>query len=145
MPEAAQKSFRELQSYLCSELVVAYPRENRPYALIKDAATGDAENPGGLGAILTQVMLQGEHQVIAYASRKLQKHEKNYTPYLLEMQAAIWGMEHFSMYLPTGPTLHSVHRSQAVRETRSEAHKDFEPIARSNADLRFQNHLQKMK
>ncbi|MFM9147862.1 MAG: 3-oxoacyl-[acyl-carrier-protein] synthase III C-terminal domain-containing protein, partial [Verrucomicrobiota bacterium] len=27
--------------------------------------------------------------------RKLQKHEKNYTPYLLEMQAAIWGMDRF--------------------------------------------------
>ena len=26
-------------------------------------------------------------------------HEKNYTPFLLEMQAAIWGMDHFSTYL----------------------------------------------
>jgi hypothetical protein len=25
----------------------------------------------------------------------LQKYECNYTPFLLEMQAAIWGMDHF--------------------------------------------------
>ena len=37
--------------------------------------------------------------VIAYASRKLQKHEKNYTAFLLEMQAALWGMDHFDTYL----------------------------------------------
>jgi hypothetical protein len=80
MPEVAYKSFRELQSYLCSEPVIAYPRDNRPYALITDAATGDAEHPGRLGAILNQVTPQGEHQVIAFAIRKLQKHQKNYTP-----------------------------------------------------------------
>jgi hypothetical protein len=37
--------------------------------------------------------------VSAYANWKLQKHEKNYTPFLLEMQATIWAMEHFSTYL----------------------------------------------
>ncbi len=46
-----------------------------------------------------QVKKNGEHCVIAYASQKLQKHECNYTPFLLEMQAAIWDMEHFSTYL----------------------------------------------
>jgi len=37
--------------------------------------------------------------VIAYASRNLQKYEKNYTPFLLEMQAAIFGMETFEVHL----------------------------------------------
>jgi hypothetical protein len=46
-----------------------------------------------------QIDKTGQHGVIAYASRKLQKHECNYTPFLLEMQAAIWGMDHFSTYL----------------------------------------------
>jgi len=93
------KAFKELQSYLCSEPVVDYPRRDRTYALITDASLGDDKKPGGLGAILTQIKPDGEHCVIAYASRKLQKHEKNYTPYLLEMQAAIWGMEHFNTHL----------------------------------------------
>jgi hypothetical protein len=41
----------------------------------------------------------GEHHAIAYASRKLLTHERNYTPFLLEMQAAIWGMNHFDTHL----------------------------------------------
>ena len=99
MPDAALTAFRELQAILCSEPVVDYPRRDRPYSLITDAALGDEKNEGGLGAILTQQNEKGEHCVIAYASRKLQKHEKNYTPFLLEMQAAIWAMDHFSTYL----------------------------------------------
>ena len=99
MPPESLKAFRELQTCLCSEPVVDYPRRDRPYALITDAALGDEKHPGGLGAILTQIKPNGEHCVIAYASRKLQKHERNYTPFLLEMQAAIWGMEHFSTNL----------------------------------------------
>lgn len=99
LPPEALQAFRELQTSLCSEPVVDYPRRDRPYALITDAALGDDSHPGGLGAILTQLNSAGEHCVIAYASRKLQKHEKNYTPFLLEMQAAIWGMDHFSTYL----------------------------------------------
>jgi len=99
LPPDALKAFQELQTYLCSEPIVDYPRRNRPYALIVDASLGDDKKPGGLGAILTQINTNGEHCVIAYASRKLQKHECNYTPFLLEMQAAIWGMEHFNTYL----------------------------------------------
>ena len=99
LPPEALKAFRELQSYLTSDPVVAYPKRDRPYALITDACLGDNLKPGGLGAILTQVDPQGNHQVIAYASRKLQKHESNYTPFLLEMQAALWGMDHFGTYL----------------------------------------------
>jgi hypothetical protein len=91
--------------------VVDYPRRDRPYALITDASLGDEKKPGGLGAILTQLNQQGEHCVIAYASRKLQKHERNYTPFLLKMQAAIWGMEHFETYLRDRKfTLYTDHR-----------------------------------
>ena len=38
MSKLALKAFRELQSYLCSEPVVAYPRRDRTYALITDAS-----------------------------------------------------------------------------------------------------------
>jgi hypothetical protein len=78
---------------------VDYPHSNRPYALIVDTSLGDDKKPGGLGAILTQINPDGQHCVIAYTSWKLQKHECNYMPFLLEMQAAIWGMDHFSTYL----------------------------------------------
>ncbi len=34
---------------------MSFPKADRQYVLITDAATGTAETPGGLGAILTQV------------------------------------------------------------------------------------------
>jgi hypothetical protein len=94
LPPDALTAFLELQTYLCSELIVDYPRNNLPYALM-----GDDKKLGGFGAILMQIDNTGQHCVITYASRKLQKHECNYTPFLLEMQAAIWGMDHFLTYL----------------------------------------------
>jgi hypothetical protein len=99
LPEHALRAFRHLQSLLCSQPVLAYPRADRQYALITDASFRDEHTAGGLGAILTQIDNQGKFYVIAYASRKLQKHEKNYTPFLLEMQAAIFGMETFEVHL----------------------------------------------
>jgi hypothetical protein len=99
LPSDALTAFQELQTYLCSEPGVDYPRLDRPYVLIADTSLGDDKKLGGLGAILTQINKNGEHCVIAFASRKLQKHERNFTPFLLEMQAAIWDMEHFATYL----------------------------------------------
>jgi len=99
LPPEALKAFQELKSALTSSPIVAFPRKDKQYALITDAATGDANQPGGMGAILTQVDRDGKFNVIAYASRKLVKHEINYTPFLLEMHAAVWGMEHFSHHL----------------------------------------------
>ncbi len=99
LPEGALRAFRHLQTLLCSQPVLAYPRSDQDYALITDASFGDENTSGGLGAILTQMDKEGRFYVIAYASRKLQKYEKNYTPFLLEMQAAIFGMETFEVHL----------------------------------------------
>ncbi len=99
LPPDALKAFQELQAYLCSEPIANYPRSDWPYGLIVDASLGDDKKPSGIGTILTQINPSGEHCVITYASQKLQKHECNYTPFLLGMQAAIWGMEHFGTYL----------------------------------------------
>jgi hypothetical protein len=100
LPPSALRAFNELRSALCSEPVVNYLRKNRPYALIVDAATGSVGNEGGLGSVLCQADDNGKLHVIAYASRALSKHEKkNYTPFLAEMTACCWGIEHFSVYL----------------------------------------------
>ena len=42
---------------------------------------------------------EGQERVIAYASRSLRDHEKNYSAFLLEMAAAVFGIEHFDTYL----------------------------------------------
>jgi hypothetical protein len=99
LPEAAMNAFMSLRKQLISEPVMAFPRVDRQYALITDAATGTADTPGGLGAILTQVDKDGKFYAISFASRQLKDHEKNYSPFLLEAAAAVWGMDHFNEYL----------------------------------------------
>ena len=99
MPFDCLKAFNSLKEALCSEPVVGYPRQNRPYSLIVDACTGNDQNPGGMGAILCQTDQNGKPVVISFASKQLAKHEKNYTPFLVEMAAMVWGMEHFDTYL----------------------------------------------
>ena len=92
-------AFETLKKTLCSEPVMAYPRSDRTYALLVDAATGTSEKPGGIGAILTQIDDQNNFHAISYASRQLVTHEKNYSPFLLEMQGAVWGMDYFQEHL----------------------------------------------
>ncbi len=99
LPEKALKAFYILQKQLTSEPVMAFPKSDRQYALITDVATGTADTPGGLGAILTQVDKDGNFHAISFASRQLKDHEINYSPFLLEAAAAVWGMDFFNEYL----------------------------------------------
>jgi hypothetical protein len=78
---------------------MAFMKADRQYALITDASTGTADTPGGLGAILTQVDKEGNFHAISFASRQLKDHEMNYSPFLLEASAAVWGMNFFNEYL----------------------------------------------
>jgi len=64
-----------------------------------DSATGMVEMPRGLGTILTQVDKDGKFYAISFNARQLTDHEKNYSPFLLEEAAAVWGMDHFNEYL----------------------------------------------
>jgi RNase H-like domain found in reverse transcriptase len=82
-----------------SEPVMAFPKSDRQYALITDMATRTVDTPGGLGAILTQVDKDGNFHAISFASRQLKDHEMNYSPFLLEAAAAVWGMDFFNEYL----------------------------------------------
>jgi RNase H-like domain found in reverse transcriptase len=97
--------------------MVDYLRRNKSYALIIDASLGGDKKPWVLGAISTQINPDGQHCVIAYASRKLQRHECNYTPILLEMQATIWRTDHFGTYL-LGKN-YTDNRPQASRKIRN--------------------------
>ncbi len=91
LPEKALKAFYILQKQLTSEPVMAFPKSDQQYALITDAATETADTPGNLLAILTQVD--------AFSSRQLKDHEMNYSPFILEAAAAVWGMDFFNEYL----------------------------------------------
>jgi hypothetical protein len=46
-----------------------------------------------------QVDKDGKFYAISFASLQLKDHANNYSPFLLEAAAAIWGMDHFNEYL----------------------------------------------
>lgn len=56
-------------------------------------------SPVGLGAILTQVSVNQDRNVIAYASRSLTDCESRYSQTEREGLATVWGVEHFHLYL----------------------------------------------
>ena len=103
LPPLAKKAFLKLKQLLISAPILAYPQLNRPFILATDASTGDVNNPGGLGAVLSQIHDDGIERVVAYASRSLKTHEKNYSAFLLELAAASWGIDHFDVYLKGKP------------------------------------------
>ena len=86
------EAFLTLKHALCSEPIVDYPGKDRQYSLIVDACTGNDKDMGGMGAVLCQTDQKGNEKVIAYASKQLAKHVKNYTLFLLEMAAMTWAM-----------------------------------------------------
>ena len=88
LPPDAMQSFINMKQALSSGPVVGYSRPGGQYILTVDAATT------GLGAILTQATAT-EEVVISYWSRTLRDHERNYTPYMLEMTAVCSALEHF--------------------------------------------------
>ena len=101
LPPDALAAFERLRHEVSSRPVMAYPRREGRFHLYVDAALGDSKNEGGLGAVLLQDQPNGLQRPIAYASRRLQTHERNYPAFLAEMQAACYGMEEFH-HLLTG-------------------------------------------
>ena len=92
IPEDAKQSFNNLKTALCTAPVIGFSKSGGQYILTVDAATT------GLGAILSQ-QFEGKEKIISYWSRTIREHEKNYTPYMLEMTAVCSALEHFHEYL----------------------------------------------
>jgi hypothetical protein len=107
----ASRAFLRLREEIASRQVMAYPNATRQYHLFVNAALGDENNLGGLGAVLMQDQEAGLRKPVAYASRRLDKHERNYPVFLAEMQAAVFGMEQFHHFLIRGRfALYTDHR-----------------------------------
>jgi len=90
--EQAQQSFERLQSALISAPVLINPDWNLPFELHTDASKT------GLGAVLSQ-RINGEERVVAFASKSLNKAQKNYTTSDQECLAIVWGIRNFRTYL----------------------------------------------
>ena len=92
---SCQAAFEKLKELLITRPILAFPNFELPFILETDASGV------GLGAVLSQQ--QGSEPTscrpIAYASRTLQKHERNYGISELEALAVVWATKHFHAYL----------------------------------------------
>ena len=88
-----EKAFCELKHCLTHPPILAYPdfREtSSQFVLDTDASSG---------AVLSQRQVDGTERVVAYGSRALHRHERNYCATRLEMLALVDFIDHFRYYL----------------------------------------------
>lgn len=88
----AENAFNTLKSALQSAPVLNCPDFSLPFTLHTDASNT------GIGGVLTQEFTDGEHPV-AYYSRSLNKHEKNYGITEKELLAVLDSIYHFRGYI----------------------------------------------
>ncbi len=91
-----EDEMNDIKDALTKGPVMVYPDWNKKFILSTDASYQ------GLGATLSQMGPGGE-QVIAYASRSLNSHEKNYGVTKLEALGVVWAVELFKVYLQDHP------------------------------------------
>ncbi|CAL9002196.1 unnamed protein product [Prunus brigantina] len=86
--DECEKSFTELKTRLTTAPVLALPDDSGNFVIYSDASQQ------GLGCVLMQ-----HGKVIAYASRKLKKHELNYPVHDLELAAVVFALKIWRHYL----------------------------------------------
>ncbi|GKD38213.1 putative reverse transcriptase domain-containing protein [Tanacetum coccineum] len=86
--EKAEAAFQLLKQKLCSAPILALPEGSEKFMVYCDASHK------GLGTILMQ-----KENVIAYASRQLKVHEKNYTTHDLELAAVVFALKMWRHYM----------------------------------------------
>ena len=59
LPQDAMRAFKAIKNYICTEPILSYPRDDVEFHLFVDAALGDENNEGGLGACLMQATPDG--------------------------------------------------------------------------------------
>ncbi|GKA02804.1 putative reverse transcriptase domain-containing protein [Tanacetum coccineum] len=96
-----EAAFQLLKEKLCSAPILALPEGAENFIVYCDASHK------GLGAVLMQ-----NEKVIAYASRQLKIHEKNYTTHDLELGAVVFALKIWRHYLyGTKCTVFTDHKS----------------------------------
>ena len=86
--EKCQRSFEKLKAFLTKAPVFTQPTSGKEYVIYSDASLN------GLGCILMQ-----EGKVVAYASRQLKPHEKNYPTHDLELATIVFALKIWRHYL----------------------------------------------
>ncbi|GJW22206.1 putative reverse transcriptase domain-containing protein [Tanacetum coccineum] len=99
--DKAETTFQLIKQKLCSAPILALPEGSEDFIIYCDASIK------GLGAVLMQ-----REKVIAYASRQLKIHEKNYTTHDLELGAVVFALKIWRHYLyGTKCTVFTDHKS----------------------------------
>ena len=99
--ETQENAFQMLKSKLCEAPILALPEGTDGFIVYSDASIT------GLGCVLMQ-----NDKVIAYASRQLKTHERNYPTHDLELAAVIFALKLWRHYLyGTKCTLYTDHKS----------------------------------
>ena len=100
LSEEALKAFEMLKQACMNSPVLAFGDYSKEFLLETDASKE------GLGAVLSQKKDDGQFHLVAYGSRALTMHEKNYHSMKLEFLALKWAVtELFKEYLPYRPFL----------------------------------------
>ncbi|GJV48981.1 putative reverse transcriptase domain-containing protein [Tanacetum coccineum] len=99
--EKEEAAFQLIKQKLCSAPILALPKGSENFIVYCDASHK------GLGDVLMQ-----NEKVIAYASRQLKIHEKNYTTHDLELGAVVFALKMWRHYLyRTRCTVFTDHKS----------------------------------
>ena len=100
LSEDALKAFKALKQACMTAPVLAFANYTKPFLLETDASKD------GLRAVLSQKQADRWYHPVAYGSRALTPHEKNYHLTKLEFLALKWVVtEHFKEYLLYQPFL----------------------------------------
>ena len=91
--EDQQKAFELLKFLLASAPLLAYPNFNKEFIIQTDASLT------AVGAVLSQLDNEGFEHPVAYSSRVLNKHERNYTVTERECLAVIYAVKQFRVYV----------------------------------------------
>ena len=86
--DECERSFQTLKDKLTSAPILTLPEGNDDFVVYTDASGV------GLGAVLTQ-----REKVIAFASRQLKVHERNYPTHDLELAAVVFALKIWRHYL----------------------------------------------
>ena len=86
-------AFEQLKAALASTKVLVHYEPKLPVKLDCDASSV------GIGTVLSHMMADGRERPIAYASRSLNKAERNYSQIEKEALSLVWGVKKFYMYL----------------------------------------------
>ncbi|KAD3338077.1 hypothetical protein E3N88_33598 [Mikania micrantha] len=106
--EKQEAAFHLLKQKLCSAPILSLPDGCEDFVVYCDASKQ------GLGCVLVQ-----REKVIAYASRQLKVHEKNYTTHGLELGAVVFALRIWRHYLKANVVADALSRKETTKRVRA--------------------------